>query len=109
VGFVVSGARPKTVLVRGVGPALGAFGVTGAALDPSIQVFSATGSLVAANDNWGDLSSLVDASQRAGAFPLALGSRDAALLLNLGPGNYTVVASATGPDGVGLVEVYELP
>lgn len=109
VGFVVSGARPKTVLVRGVGPALGAFGVTGAALDPSIQVFSATGSLVAANDNWGDLSSLVDASQRAGAFPLALGSRDAALLLNLGPGNYTVVASATGPSGVGLVEVYELP
>ncbi len=109
VGFVVSGARPKTVLVRGVGPALGAFGVTGAALDPSIQVFSATGSLVAANDNWGDLSSLVDASQRAGAFPLALGSRDAALLLNLGPGNYTVVASATGPGGVGLVEVYELP
>jgi hypothetical protein len=109
VGFVVSGARPKTVLVRGVGPALGAFGVTGAALDPSIQVFSATGSLVAANDNWGDLSSLVDASQRAGAFPLALGSRDAALLLNLGPGNYTIVASATGPSGVGLVEVYELP
>ena len=53
VGFVVSGARPKTVLVRGVGPALGAFGVTGAALDPSIQVFSATGSLVAANDNFG--------------------------------------------------------
>jgi hypothetical protein len=52
---------------------------------------------------------LVDASQRAGAFPLALGSRDAALLLNLGPGNYTIVASATGPSGVGLVEVYELP
>ncbi|MBM3872684.1 MAG: esterase-like activity of phytase family protein [Verrucomicrobia bacterium] len=109
VGFVVSGARPKTVLVRGVGPALGAFGVTGAAFDPSIQVFSSTGSLVAANDNWGDLSSLADASQRAGAFPLALGSRDAALLLNLGPGNYTVVASATGPSGIGLVEVYELP
>jgi hypothetical protein len=43
------------------------------------------------------------------AFPLAKGSKDAALLLELAPGAYTVqVAGAGGSTGVALVEVYEI-
>ncbi|MFM8337383.1 MAG: immunoglobulin domain-containing protein, partial [Opitutaceae bacterium] len=38
VGFVVGGTVPKRVLVRGVGPALTAFGVTGALADPRLEV-----------------------------------------------------------------------
>jgi hypothetical protein len=109
VGFVVSGASPKPVLIRGVGPGLAAFGVTGAATDPAVQVFSSTGAVIATNDNWSDAPTLAAAAGRVGAFPLSAGSRDAALLLNLSPGSYTVVASATGSGGVALVEVYEVP
>ena len=43
------------------------------------------------------------------AFPLAAGSKDAALLLNLSPGGYTVHASAQpGATGVALIEIYDV-
>lgn len=46
----------------------------------------------------------------AGAFTRPTTSRDAALLINLAPGNYTVEASARGAGGgFVLVEVYEVP
>ena len=45
-----------------------------------------------------------------GAFPLAAGSRDAALLVNLYSGAYTVeIAPQTGSGGQVLAEVYEVP
>ena len=62
-------------------------------------------------DNWGDISTAVQTAQVAeqiGAFPLAAGGRDAAFVITLPPGVYTVVGSSA--DGVGtgivLVEVY---
>jgi len=111
VGFVVEGASPKPMLIRGVGPTLAAFGLTTAAADPVIQVFSSTGTLVASNDNWtdGPAANLATAASRVGAFALNAGSKDAALLLSLDPGAYTVHATATGAAGVTLIEVYETP
>lgn len=112
VGFVVNGARPKTVLVRVAGPALVNFGVPGAVADPALQVFSASGRVLATNDNWGDGSNaaeLTAATQRVGAFAFAAGSRDSAVLLNLDPGSYTVHAGTSGAAGPSLIEVYELP
>lgn len=62
------------------------------------------------NDNWGGGSSLAAAFNQVGAFPLAADSRDAALLVTLEPGNYTVqVAGVGGTTGVALIEVYEMP
>ena len=62
------------------------------------------------NDNWGGGSSLAAAFTQVGAFALAPDSRDAALLVTLEPGNYTVqVSGAGGTTGVALVEVYEVP
>ncbi len=111
-GFVVTGARPKTLLVRGVGPGLAAAGVTGALADPVLAIFDRTGRELRANDNWSD-SAAADiraAAVRSGAFPLAEGSRDAALLLQLDPGVYTAqVAAAAGTAGISLLEIYELP
>jgi hypothetical protein len=50
------------------------------------------------------------AASRAGAFPLPANSRDAALVIALAPGNYTVVITGVGgATGVALAEVYELP
>jgi hypothetical protein len=45
-----------------------------------------------------------------GAFALPASSRDAALLVTLQPGSYTVqVSGVGGTTGVALVEVYEVP
>jgi len=44
-----------------------------------------------------------------GAFSLAAGSADSALILTLPPGNYTVqVAGDGGTTGIALVEIYEV-
>ena len=112
VGFVVGGTVPKRVLVRGVGPALTVFGVNGALADPRLEVYR-EGSVIGRNDNWEDGAaggSIAAASTSVGAFALATGSRDAAIILNLFPGAYTVQVSGAGDQtGTALVEVYEVP
>jgi hypothetical protein len=110
-GFVISGNTPKTVLIRGVGPTLSDYGVSDVLADPEITVFSG-GVQVAANSNWSTGAStaaqIVSISAQVGAFPLPSGSSDAALLLTLQPGSYTVqVTSVSGGSGVALVEVYD--
>lgn len=123
-GFVVTGDAPKRVLIRGIGPGLTAFGVTGALADPELKLFSGPNAAtpLAQNDNWGTplpiaggaapatSAEIVTATTAAGAFPLAASSKDAALLVTLAPGNYSAVMSGTaGATGAGLVEVYEVP
>lgn len=118
-GFVVSGQVPQTVLVRGVGPMLQHYGVTGVLNNPKLSVYDATGQLVAQNDDWGtpvttfvgqtaaSAAALVKAAADSGAAPLDAGSKDAALLLTLAPGAYTAhVESGDTQTGVALVEFY---
>ena len=117
LGFVVSGARPKAMLVRGVGPALTPFGITNALPDPSLTIFNAAGQSVFSNNDWStpaagaaSAAELAAAATRAGAIALSANSRDAALLVQLDPGAYTaVVSDASGATGVSLVEVHEVP
>jgi hypothetical protein len=119
-GFVVDGDQPKRVLVRGVGPALAGFGVASPLADATLKVYRGD-TLVAQNDDWavgqpvaggpapasgGEISA---AAAAAGAFTLAAGGKDAAVLLTLQPGLYSAVVSGAGTTtGAGLVEVYEL-
>jgi hypothetical protein len=50
------------------------------------------------------------AGTAAGAFALAPGSKDAALVLTLSPGAYTTwVSGSSNTTGAALIEVYELP
>ena len=51
-GFIITGTGPKRVGVRGIGPSLANFGVSGPLADPVIQLSRGDGSLVMANDNW---------------------------------------------------------
>lgn len=80
--------------------------------DPQLALYGATTEL-AANDDWGlsaSASALQAASQRVGAPALTAGSRDAALLASLSPGNYTVVTSGRGGGtGTALLEVFVVP
>ncbi len=111
-GYVITGAAAKTLLIRAAGPALAGFGVAGALADPVLTLFSGSQALLT-NDNWGDapnLSQLRAAATRVGAFALTEGSKDAALLVTLPPGSYTVQASGmSDTTGVALVEIYEVP
>jgi len=107
-GFVIGPGANKTVLVRAVGPALRAFGVTGTLADPVLTLLGPDSStrVAAANDNW----SAADATafSAAGAFTLPPGSSDAAIVAQLAPGAYTAqVTGAANSTGVALVEIYD--
>jgi hypothetical protein len=111
-GFVIAGGA-KTLLLRGIGPALARFGVGGATPDPTLTVFSSAGERIFANDNWSSglaPDEVAAAAVRCGAFSLSAGSKDAALVATLAPGAYTVrLGSVTAPGGAGLIEVYVVP
>lgn len=114
-GFIVEGDVPKQVLIRGVGPGLEAFGVDGVLVNPALRIFKDADPdplLVATNNNWSEnpnAADIVAASTATGAFDLADGSMDAAILTWLEPGSYTAQVSGVGETtGVALVEVYEV-
>jgi hypothetical protein len=107
-GFVVDGTVAKTLLIRGVGAKLAEFGVTGVLADPKLEIYTAAGTKIAENDSWN--AQLQPLARSVGAFDLTLGSRDAALLLTLAPGNYTAQISGVGATtGEAIVEVYDVP
>jgi uncharacterized protein YjdB len=104
VGLTMSGGANKNVLMRAVGPGLGAFGVGNAMIDPDLSLYDGN-SRVAFNDNWGGGTSLATAAASVGAFPLASSSRDAALLQSFSGGRTLHVQGADG--GNVLVEAYD--
>jgi peroxiredoxin len=115
-GITVRGDKPKSLLIRAVGPALAAppFNLGGTLANPTLNVFTAAGEKILLNDNWGDMPdpvALRTATAGQGAFPLPDGSRDAAMLVTLPPGSYTVQVAGSGTgaaaQGVAIVEVYE--
>ncbi len=114
-GFVIGGTTAKTVLVRGSGPALGAFGISGALPDPLLQLFqgnsNGSSTLVASNAGWGGDAQIASTAASVGAFAWSVvGTPDSALLVTLPPGAYTAeLSGASGDTGVGLIEVYEVP
>lgn len=110
-GFVIGGTGQKTLLIRGVGPALTQFGVAGALADPTITLFRDS-TVIATNDNWSaatNAAQIATTATASGAFALPAGSRDATILTTLGSGAYTVqMSGVAGGTGVGLVEIYEI-
>jgi hypothetical protein len=76
-------------------------------------VYDSAGILVASNTGWStgtDASQIPSLSASVGAFALATGSADCALVVNLQPGSYTIqISGVDSTSGVALAEVYELP
>jgi alpha-tubulin suppressor-like RCC1 family protein len=106
-GFTLTGSGTRNLLIRAVGPKLSDFGVTGVLTDPKLEIYSGTTKLTE-NDNWS--SSLATTFSYVGAFGLTAGSKDAAIIIPLTAGGYTVqVSGADGGVGEALVEIYELP
>jgi len=91
-----------------VGPGLAAFSVPGFMATPELQLYSNSGALIAQNSAWGGSGSLSAVMAQVGAFPLAPGSADSALVTNLAPGAYTIhVSDSSGKGGVVLTEIYD--
>ncbi len=111
-GFVINGTAPQRVLVRGIGPGLGAFGVPGTLANPVLTLFRG-GTVLKTNDDWfrdPDANLIRDAAAKVGAFALGATSLDAAVLLYLDPGAYTAqVSGFANGSGTALVEIYEAP
>lgn len=113
-GFVISGLTPRQVLVRAVGPSLAAFGVAEPLGLPQLTVFRGS-RVIGTNEGWAKDADtarvLTDAFERTGAFRLQDDtSRDAAIMLTLQPGPYTMqVRSVDRKAGAALLEVYEIP
>jgi hypothetical protein len=111
-GFIITGDGPKQLLIRVVGPTLGAapYNVPGTLADPRFKVIPLNQNFtVASNDNWGGTAALQAAFAQTQAFALPTDSRDAAAIVCLPPGGYTVQATGVGDTtGNVLVEVYDL-
>jgi probable HAF family extracellular repeat protein len=113
LGFVIQGTGYRRILLRGVGPTLGAYGVSGVLTDPVLRLFSGS-TVIQSNDDWGqntNVTEIATVSQQVGAFSLGSSSKDAALLAYLPPGIYTATVSGKngGDSGIALVELYFPP
>ncbi len=105
-GFIVGATDSSTVVVRALGPSLGAFGIIDPLPDPSFTVYDANGFALGANDNWSDDLN-ISALEQNGLSPGD--PAEAATILHLPPGAYTAVTTGTdSTTGIGLVEVYNL-
>ena len=121
-GFIVGGSASKTVLIRGFGPTLADFGVTGALANPYVELYSGQ-TMIATNDNWQTQIALCDAPAVSCGTPIDIQAtgkdactvattgcgQDAAILVTLPPGAYTaIVRGVGGVTGVGLVGIDEI-
>jgi outer membrane protein assembly factor BamB len=111
-GFVIQGSQPVTVLLRGIGPTLGAapFNVPGVLAQPQIDLFNSSNVNIQSNAGWNNNAALSSAFAATGAFALPAGSADAAMVATLPAGSYTLqLSGVNGSTGIGLVEVYLIP
>ena len=86
-------------------PSLASFGVPAPLAHPTLYLFDHTGALIAANDNWKDTQQAQ--IQATGLAPP--NNLDAAILITLSPGAYTVFLQGKAmATGIGLAEVYDV-
>lgn len=93
------------LIVRALGPSLGAAGIANPLQDPTLELYDANGTLLAYNNNWRDTQqSEIIAS---GAPPSD--DRESAIVRNVPAGNYTAIARGINNTvGVGVVDTFKL-
>lgn len=100
-GFIITGAEPKKVILRAIGPSLP---LSGQLADPVLELFASDGARVALDDNWN--------ARRREVLSTGMSppdERESAIVATLPPGNYTAsVGGINGSSGVALVELFDL-
>jgi sugar lactone lactonase YvrE len=111
-GLAITGGGAETLLIRADGPGLTQFSVPGVLAQPILSVFNSAGTVIASNTGWGTSSNpalIASTAASVGAFALAAGSADSALIVDLPAGTYTIqISGVGGTTGVALAEVYEV-
>jgi arylsulfate sulfotransferase len=105
-GFIVGDVGSSDVVIRGIGPSLAAYGLSGVLGDPTLAIYDSRGSVIASNDNWLDNIYWIDIRKNALS---PIDQHESALVLHLPAGAYTAVLRGVNDStGIGLVEVYSL-
>jgi uncharacterized repeat protein (TIGR01451 family) len=131
-GLIITGTTERHVLIRGLGPTLSSFGVTGALANPVLELYQDTDNdpttpavLLMTNNDWrtdetsclapivacGSAADIAATGKSADSYAPNDPDRrlDAALLVTLPPGTYTAkLRGVSGGTGVGLVAVNEI-
>ena len=115
-GFIVQGIGPKRVIIRAIGPELGAppYNIPNALANPTLELHNAAGTLIGSNNDWQHtiIGGVITSDQRrdirnSGYAPGD--GRESAIIADLPSGNYTaIVSGVSNMTGVALVEVYDL-
>lgn len=106
-GFILgNGSGDDQVVVRGLGPSLGAAGLSSVLANPTLDLRNSNGATVRANNDWQD-----DPAQAAMLTKLGLApanNLESGIVATLQPGAYTALLSGVNSGtGIGLVEVYD--
>jgi hypothetical protein len=105
-GFIITGNTPKRLIIRGIGPSLSQVGVFNVLYDPVLELRGSETFNPIINNNWRD-----DQEQeiRDTGIPPS-NDLEAAIVVTLGPGAYTAImrGNSPSPNGVGLIEIYDL-
>lgn len=103
-GFIITGAAPKKIFLRAIGPSLQ--GLDDALADPILELRDAAGELITANNNWRDDTESASELTTIGLAPPD--DAESALIITLQPGQYTtIVRGNNGTTGTALVEAYD--
>jgi hypothetical protein len=115
-GFIVQGNQTKRIIIRAIGPELGAppYNIPNALANLTLELHDGTGALIASNNNWATTiiggiitQDQVQDIQNSAHAPTE--ASESAIIANLPPGNYTaIVRGVNNTTGVALVEVYAI-
>lgn len=107
-GFVVTGSGLKKLVFRGLGPSLKVNGepVVGRLMNPELELFDNSRHRLQSNNNYKE-GNAVGEIKNAGLAPSD--DREAAIFVELAPGDYTVILRGVGETtGIGLVEIFDV-
>ena len=106
-GFIISGAAPKHLLIRAIGPSLTQFGVPDPLADTVLELHGPGAFVTITNDNWRDDPAQEVAILATGLAPT--NNLESAIDTTVNPGAYTaVLRGKNNTSGVALIEVYDL-
>jgi hypothetical protein len=107
-GFILGGSDQNTgVVVRGIGPSLGQFGLSPVLSDPTLELYDGNGTLVISNDDWQENAEQAAQLSARGLTPAD--PKESGIFASLSPGAYTaVLAGKNSGTGIGLVEIYNV-
>lgn len=115
-GFIITGADPKRLIIRTLGPSVNVAGnpVSGRLQNPIITLHDQTQAVIGRNDDWRitQPGGVVPGDQQGEIQGTGLpppDDRESAIIATLAPGAYTVIVRGVDDTtGVALIEVYDL-